>query len=312
MFDHETVLKQEAVDGLNLRSDGTYIDCTLGGGGHAEAIIAQLDSSGELIAFDQDEVALQAAEKRLKGYQTEPILIKRNFRYLKEELAKRSIDKVDGILFDLGVSSPQLDQPERGFSYQHDAPLDMRMNQNSSLTAATVVNEWSYQQLVFIFTKYGEEKFSKQIARKIEAKRKQQLITTTFELVDVIKEAIPAPARRKGGHPAKRIFQALRIAVNDELQAFQEALDQAGEIIGRHGRIAVISFHSLEDRICKQTFKKWSTPPPLPKQIPVIPDEYQPPFQFINKKPIIPGEIETEHNRRSRSAKLRIVERIAE
>ncbi|WP_047984561.1 16S rRNA (cytosine(1402)-N(4))-methyltransferase RsmH [Ornithinibacillus californiensis] len=310
MFDHYTVLKEESIIGLNIKPDGTYVDCTLGGGGHSERIASQLNENGLLIAFDQDVDALQAAKERLAPYLDRILFIHSNFRNLEEELQGHNIDHVDGILFDLGVSSPQLDRGERGFSYQHDAKLDMRMNQEQELSAYDIVNSWSYNELVSIFFKYGEEKFSKQIARKIEEYRKTDAIETTYQLVDIIKEAIPAPARRKGGHPAKRIFQAIRIAVNDELQAFNDALHQAARVVALNGRIAVITFHSLEDRICKQAFKKWSTPKETPRNLPVIPKEYEAPFKLINRKPIVANDEELEENRRSRSAKLRILEKV--
>ena len=309
MFDHYSVLKQEAVDGLDIHPEGTYIDCTLGGGGHAEWIAHRLDKNGLLIGFDQDKQALAAAERRLAAYGNRMKFIHSNFRHLKEKLEQEGIEGADGVLFDLGVSSPQLDQLERGFSYQHDAPLDMRMDRSQPFTAFQVVNEWSYEQLVSIFFRYGEEKFSKQIARKIEERRKLKAIESTLELVELIKEGIPAPARRKGGHPAKRIFQAIRIAVNDELNAFEGALYQAADILRVNGRISVITFHSLEDRICKQVFKKWSTVPPIPKNIPVLPEQNEAPFRLVNRKPILPAETELEANRRSRSAKLRIIEK---
>lgn len=312
MFEHYSVLKEEMIQGLAVRSNGTYIDCTVGGGGHAEQIASKLDQDGLLVAFDQDIDALEAAKKRLATYQDRVLFINNNFRNLKDELLHHDIRYIDGILFDLGVSSPQLDRGERGFSYQHDAPLDMRMNQNQKLNAYEIVNKWPYEQLVSIFFKYGEEKFSKQVARKIEAYRKVRPIETTHQLVDILKEAIPAPARRKGGHPAKRIFQALRIAVNDELVAFNDALDQAASAVDINGRIAVITFHSLEDRVCKQAFKKWSTRKETPRNLPIIPEEHQAPFKQITRKPIQPGEGELQQNRRSRSAKLRIVEKIRE
>ncbi|SDB87500.1 16S rRNA (cytosine1402-N4)-methyltransferase [Pelagirhabdus alkalitolerans] len=301
----------ETIEGLNISEDGIYVDGTLGAGGHSEQIVKQL-VNGRLIAFDQDEHALEAAKERLHTYQDRIEFVHSNFRYITEELNKMGIDQVDGFLFDLGVSSPQLDHGQRGFSYQHDAPLDMRMDQTQSLTAFQVVNEWEYQELVRIFFKYGEEKFSKQIARKIEAKRKESPIQTTHELADIIKEGIPAAARRKGGHPAKRVFQAIRIAVNDELGAFFDVLHQAARKVSVGGRIAVITFHSLEDRICKQAFKKWSTEPPLPKNLPIVPDDKKPPFKFVSKKPIVATEDELFENRRSRSAKLRIVEKVKE
>ncbi|PWU68960.1 16S rRNA (cytosine(1402)-N(4))-methyltransferase RsmH [Gracilibacillus dipsosauri] len=310
MFEHYTVLKKETVNSLHIKPDGTYVDCTLGGGGHSEYLLQQLNEKGKLIAFDQDQQAIAAAKERLQPFVNQISFVKRNFRFLEEELSKLAIPNVDGILFDLGVSSPQLDQEERGFSYQHNAPLDMRMDREHGLDAYTVVNEWSYEELVSIFFRYGEEKFSKQIARKIEAKRQEKPIETTYELVDIIKEAIPAPARRKGGHPAKRIFQAIRIAVNDELTAFHEAIEQAGRLLKVNGRISVITFHSLEDRICKQIFKKWSKAPDLPKNLPIIPEEHQPSFRLVTRKPIIASDEELTENRRSRSAKLRVIEKI--
>ncbi|WP_138415022.1 16S rRNA (cytosine(1402)-N(4))-methyltransferase RsmH [Aquibacillus sediminis] len=310
MFEHFSVLKQEAVDGLNIQPNGTYVDCTLGAGGHSEAIASQLGEGGKLLAFDQDQHSIEAAKQRLSDYNDKVVYVYSNFRNLKQKLQEHNITSVDGILFDLGVSSPQLDQKERGFSYQHDASLDMRMDQSQQTTAYEVVNQWSYEKLVKIFFRYGEEKFSKQIARKIEERREENELKTTFDLVEVIKEAIPAPARRKGGHPAKRVFQAIRIAVNDELNAFYDTLHQAAELVSVGGRISIITFHSLEDRLCKQAFKKWSTNPPLPKNIPIIPEHSKPPFKQINRKPILPNDDELVANRRSRSAKLRIVEKV--
>jgi 16S rRNA (cytosine1402-N4)-methyltransferase len=310
MFKHTTVLLKEAAEGLHIQPDGIYVDCTLGGAGHSEYIVRKLSSNGRLIAFDQDETAIENAKAKLSPYMDRVTLIKSNFRYLREKLAEHGIDQVDGVLFDLGVSSPQLDTPERGFSYHHDAPLDMRMDLHAPLTAYDVVNHWPYEKLVKIFFQYGEEKFSKQIARKIEAYREQKPIETTLELVDLIKEGIPAPARRAGGHPAKRVFQAIRIAVNDELQVFEDALKQAMDVIKPGGRVSVITFHSLEDRICKVAFKNASTPPPLPPGIPVIPDEFKPKFKIITRKPILPSEEELQENNRARSAKLRIIEKL--
>lgn len=310
MFKHTTVLLEEAAQGLKIDPDGVYVDCTLGGAGHSEYIVKQLSSKGRLIAFDQDETAIENAKVKLNPYMEKVTIIKSNFRHLREKLIEYGIDHVDGVLFDLGVSSPQLDTPERGFSYHHDASLDMRMDLHAPLTAYDVVNHWSYEQLVRIFFQYGEEKFSKQVARKIESYREQKAIETTLELVEVIKEAIPAPARRTGGHPAKRIFQAIRIAVNDELQVFEDALEQAMDVIRPGGRVSVITFHSLEDRICKATFKNASTPPPLPPGIPIIPDEFQPKFKLVTRKPIVPSEQELEANNRARSAKLRIIEKL--
>lgn len=310
VFEHTTVLLKEAVDGLNIRPDGIYVDCTLGGAGHSSLILSKLNEKGKLFAFDQDEVAIANAKEKLSEYGSQLTIIKSNFLHLKEELENIGVFKVDGILYDLGVSSPQLDTPERGFSYHHDAPLDMRMDNEAQLSAYDVVNHWSYEDLLRIFFRYGEEKFSKQIARKIEAARETKPIETTFELVDLIKEGIPAPARRKGGHPAKRIFQAIRIAVNDELAVFEESLQQAIELTDQGGRISVITFHSLEDRICKATFKKASELPNLPPGLPIIPDEFKPILKLITRKPILPSEEELEQNNRARSAKLRIAEKL--
>ncbi|MGV2942112.1 16S rRNA (cytosine(1402)-N(4))-methyltransferase RsmH [Mesobacillus sp. LC4] len=310
MFKHTTVLLEETVDGLNIKPDGTYVDCTLGGAGHSELILSKLSEEGKLYAFDQDDIAIANAKEKLAAYGDRLTIIKSNFLYLQEELEKLGVTEVDGILYDLGVSSPQLDTPERGFSYHHDAPLDMRMDQDASLSAYDVINEWPYEKLVKIFFQYGEEKFSKQIARKIEAARESKPVETTGELVELIKDAIPAPARRKGGHPAKRVFQAVRIAVNDELGVFEKSLEQAIDLLSVGGRISVITFHSLEDRICKVTLKKASETPPLPPGLPIIPEEYQPKLKLVNRKPILPSEEELEFNNRARSAKLRIAEKV--
>lgn len=310
MFNHTTVLLNETVEGLNIRPDGTYVDCTLGGGGHSEKILSQLSSEGKLIAFDQDETAIAHAREKLSKYKDNLIFVKSNFKYLKEEVNRLGFSKVHGIVYDLGVSSPQLDTPERGFSYHHDAPLDMRMDLEGEITAYDVVNHWAYEDLVRIFFKYGEEKFSKQIARKIEAAREKSPINTTGELVELIKEGIPAPARRKGGHPAKRVFQAIRIAVNDELNVFESSLNQAIDLLHPEGRICVITFHSLEDRICKSVFKEASEGPPLPPGLPIIPEGYEPLIKLINRKPIIPSQDELEENNRARSSKLRIAEKL--
>jgi 16S rRNA (cytosine1402-N4)-methyltransferase len=308
LFDHITVLKQESVDALNIKPDGIYVDCTLGGAGHSELILSQLET-GHLYAFDQDDKAIENARQVLKEHEGKFTIVRSNFRYIKEQLNSLGVQKVDGILFDLGVSSPQLDEADRGFSYQHDAELDMRMDQTSELTAKDIVNEWSFNELMKIISRSGEEKFAKQIARKIEAAREKKEIQTTGELVEIIKDAIPAPARRTGGHPAKRTFQAIRIAVNDELNAFEDALNDSIELLNIGGRIAVITFHSLEDRACKNILKKASTGPELPPGLPVIPEEYKPTLQLITRKPIVPTENELEENRRSRSAKLRVAEK---
>lgn len=310
MFKHTTVLLEETVGGLNIRPDGIYVDCTLGGGGHSEKILSQLSNEGRLIAFDQDETAIEYAQDKLSKYARNLTFVKSNFKYIQEQINSLDIHKVDGILYDLGVSSPQLDTPERGFSYHHDAPLDMRMDLQGEISAYDVVNHWRYEDLVRIFFRFGEEKFSKQIARKIEAAREKGPIQTTGELVELIKDGIPAPARRKGGHPAKRIFQAIRIAVNDELSVFESSLNQAIDLLNPGGRISVITFHSLEDRICKSVFKEASEGPLLPPGMPVIPEGYEPNIKLINRKPIVPSEEELETNNRSRSAKLRIAEKL--
>ncbi|WP_368503983.1 16S rRNA (cytosine(1402)-N(4))-methyltransferase RsmH [Alkalihalophilus sp. As8PL] len=309
MFTHITVLKEESVKGLAIKPNGIYVDCTLGGAGHSSLILEQLSDEGHLYAFDQDDTALAHAKEVLSKYEGKFTLIRSNFRFLREELAKHGISKVDGVLFDLGVSSPQLDEAERGFSYHQDAALDMRMDQTASLTAHQVVNEWEFNRLVSIISRYGEEKFAKQIARKIEAAREKKSIDTTSELVEIIKDAIPAPARRTGGHPAKRTFQAIRIAVNDELGAFEEALEDAITITNQNGRICVITFHSLEDRLCKEIFREKSKGPDLPPGLPVIPEGYEPDLKLITRKPIIAGDVELTANNRARSAKLRIAEK---
>lgn len=309
MFHHVTVLKEESVAGLNIKPDGVYVDCTLGGAGHSTLIASQLGESGHLYAFDQDDAALAVAKERLHTYEGKVTFIRSNFRFLKQELAKHGISKVDGVLFDLGVSSPQLDEAERGFSYHQDAALDMRMDQTSPLTAYDVVNDWSFERLVSIISRYGEERFAKQIARKIEFSREQEPIKTTGKLVDIIKEAIPAPARRKGGHPAKRTFQAIRIAVNDELGAFEEALEDAITLLNKGGRLSVITFHSLEDRLCKEIFRENSKGPDLPPGLPVIPEGFEPVLSLVTKKPILPSIQELDENNRARSAKLRVAEK---
>ncbi|GAA6113713.1 16S rRNA (cytosine(1402)-N(4))-methyltransferase RsmH [Apilactobacillus apinorum] len=310
-FKHETVLLKEAVDGLNINPEGVYIDCTLGGGGHSARILSQL-TTGHLYSFDQDQVAIDYNQDNLKQYIDEGKVsfIRNNFRNIKEEMANIGIDEVDGILYDLGVSSPQFDDAGRGFSYQHDARLDMRMDQRNPLDAWQIVNEWPYEKLVKIFFRYGEEKFSKQVARAIERNRESHSIDTTEELVDVIKEGIPAAARRHGGHPAKKVFQALRIAVNDELGALEESLEKAIDLIGVNGRVSVITFQSLEDRLVKTMFKEKTTIGDLPSGLPIIPDDMKPDYKLVNKKPILPSDDELRENHRSHSAKLRVIERI--
>ena len=308
MFHHVSVMLNETIDYLNIKEDGVYVDCTLGGAGHALYLLNQLNDKGRLIAIDQDLTAIENAKEVLKEHLHKVTFVHNNFRELTNILNELEIEKVDGIYYDLGVSSPQLDVPERGFSYHNDAKLDMRMDQTQSLSAYEVVNQWSYEALVRIFFRYGEEKFSKQIARRIEAHREQQPIETTLELVDVIKEGIPAKARRKGGHPAKRVFQAIRIAVNDELSAFEDSVEQAIECVKVGGRISVITFHSLEDRLCKQIFQEFEKGPDVPRGLPVIPEAYAPKLKRVNRKPITATDDDLNENNRARSAKLRVAE----
>ncbi|OUL09073.1 16S rRNA (cytosine(1402)-N(4))-methyltransferase [Sedimentibacter sp. SX930] len=311
-FEHYSVLLKESIDGLNIKPDGIYVDCTLGGAGHSSVILSKLNENGHLYAFDQDRIAIENAEATLAIYIEKGMvtLIKANFRNIKEELEDRDVFGVDGILYDLGVSSPQLDQAERGFSYRYDAPLDMRMDQEQELTARVIVNEWPFGELVKIFYRYGEEKFSKQIARKIEKIRETQPIETTGELVEIIKDCIPAPARRKGGHPAKRIFQALRIAVNDELSAIEDSIEDGLKMLNVGGRMSVISFQSLEDRIVKVLFKEASSKEDTLPLLPILPEEYEADYKLISRKPIMPNEAELSENSRSQSAKLRVIERV--
>ena len=308
-FKHETVLLHETVDGLDIKPDGVYVDCTLGGAGHAQYLLDQLGPQGHLYAFDQDMTAINNAKLKLADYveKGQVTFIHQNFRHLKQALEELGIDQVDGIYYDLGVSSPQLDVAERGFSYGQEARLDMRMNQEQALSAYEVVNDWPYEDLVHILYRYGEEKFAKRIARAIEERRAQRPIETTTELAEIVKMAIPAATRRTGGHPAKRSFQAIRIAVNDELGAVEDSLEQALTLLKPEGRISVITFHSLEDRLVKQLFKEVSQGPEVPRGLPVLPGQMQAPFGLVNRKPIVSSPEELEANNRSRSAKLRIL-----
>ncbi|NHN28666.1 16S rRNA (cytosine(1402)-N(4))-methyltransferase RsmH [Paenibacillus agricola] len=316
MFHHITVLKQEAVDGLNIKPEGVYVDCTLGGAGHSSEIVSRLGSEGLLIAFDQDDAALAHAQEQLSSRMDRVKLVRSNFRFLEQQLKleprlmESGQPQVDGILFDLGVSSPQLDEAERGFSYNHDAALDMRMDQTAPLTAREIVNEWPEEEITRILFEYGEEKFSRRIASKIVAARAKGSIESTLQLVELIKEGIPAAARRTGPHPAKRSFQALRIAVNDELGVFEEALVQSIRCLAPGGRIAVITFHSLEDRICKQTFAKYLERCTCPPDFPMCVCGTKGIVKLVNRKPIEASEEELEANTRARSAKLRIAEKL--
>ncbi|WP_339831552.1 16S rRNA (cytosine(1402)-N(4))-methyltransferase RsmH [Paenibacillus sp. FSL R7-0272] len=316
MFHHITVLKEEATEGLNIKQDGIYVDCTLGGAGHSSVIASKLGPGGHLIALDQDDWALDNAREKLAAYENQVTLVKTNFRDLEQVLKdldvpmKDGVPQVDGILYDLGVSSPQFDEGERGFSYNHDAPLDMRMDQDALLTAKEIVNEWPEEEIARILYRYGEEKFSRRIARVIVNQRSQSEIETTGELVELIKEGIPAAARRTGGHPAKRSFQALRIAVNDELGAFEEGLHQAVRCLAPGGRVSVITFHSLEDRICKQIFSSYLEKCTCPPDFPLCVCGGKGTLRLVNRKPLIPSEAELTENSRARSAKLRVAEKL--
>lgn len=313
MFEHQSVLLDEAVQGLHIQPNGIYVDCTLGGAGHSLRMASSLSEHGRLIGIDQDDQALLHARQMIQESNVPGMpqlsLLKKNFRHVNQALDELGITEIDGALYDLGVSSPQLDRPERGFSYMHDAQLDMRMDVEQSLTAEDIVNEYSGQQLTEIIRKYGEERFASRIAWKIIDQRATKRMTTTLQLVDVIKQAIPARNRRTGPHPAKRTFQALRIAVNDELQAFEQSLRVIVPYIKPYGRISVITFHSLEDRICKQFFNEMSLTCLCPPDFPQCVCGQKPLLKRISRKPITPTEIEIEHNPRARSAKLRVAER---
>ena len=311
-FKHVTVLLNEAVENLKIKPDGVYVDCTLGGGGHTRKILSQLNENGRLFSFDQDQTAIEYNQKALDNQlqSGKLTLVKDNFRNIKKRLNDLGVSKIDGAVYDLGVSSPQFDVAQRGFSYKLEAPLDMRMDQGQALTAKQIVNEWSFNDLVRIFSRYGEEKFAKSIARKIEKQRQLQPIQTTTELVEVIKAGIPARARRTGGHPAKRVFQALRIAVNDELGALEASLEQVLEMLNIDGRVSVITFQSLEDRLVKSMFKEKTSLPDLPQGLPVIPQGMEVDYRLVNRKPILPTKSEIEENHRAHSAKLRVIERI--
>ncbi len=305
---HISVLLNEAIDGLNIKDGLIYVDCTLGYAGHSGKILKK-NKKGWLYAFDQDETAIEYSQKKLSKISNNFEIIKSNFENLKEELQKRGITKVDGILFDLGVSSPQLDTKERGFSYHQDARLDMRMDKTNKISAFEVVNNYSESNLITIFYRYGEERYSKSIARKIVEYRANKPIETTLELVEIIKSAVPEKYKRET-HPAKRVFQAIRIEVNRELDVFEKALNDAIEMLNVNGRICVITFHSLEDKICKDIFKRNSEINKVFKGLPNIPYEYLPKLKIIDK--ILPSKEELENNNRSRSATLRIAEKIKE
>lgn len=305
---HYSVLKKELIDGLNIKPDGIYVDATLGYAGDSSEILMRM-KRGFLFAFDQDEEAIKYSEEKLSKISNNYKIIYSNFANIKEKLLENNIEKVDGIIYDLGVSSPQIDEDYRGFSFMKDATLDMRMDINNPLTAKEVVNKYSYEKLVEIFYKYGEEDFSKPIAKSIIKERENKEINTTLELVEAIKRSVPYKYFVTK-HPERQIFQAIRIEVNDELNVLEKSLEDAVSMLKPGGRICVITFHSLEDRIVKQLFKKLSEINPLVKGLPVIPDEYKPLIKLINKKPILPSGEELNENSRSKSAKLRIIERL--
>lgn len=305
---HISVLLNEAVDGLNLKTDGIYVDCTLGYAGHSSIILKRI-KRGYLFAIDQDRDAIQYSRKKLAEIGDNFTIIDSNFSNLKQELRKRNVTFVDGFLFDLGVSSVQLDDASRGFSYHKDARLDMRMNQDSDFSAYDVVNDYSEGELSRIFFEYGEEKYSKSIAKNIVKYRQKKKIETTLELVEIISSALPMKVKREK-HPARKVFQAIRIEVNHELDILENSLRDALELLNVGGRIAVITFHSLEDRIVKNLFKEYTKIDDKVKGLPDIPDSYLPNFELVNKKAITPSKEELENNYRSRSAKLRIIQRI--
>ena len=308
-FHHVSVLLEECIEGLNIKPDGIYVDGTLGGAGHSSRIAAEL-TTGRHIGIDRDPIALKAAAQRLKPWEDRVTLVHSNFCEIKSVLDGLNIEGVDGILLDLGVSSPQLDDGERGFSYMVDAPLDMRMNSGDALTAETIVNTWSYEQLRRILFDYGEERYAPQIAAAICRRREEKPIKTTLELVDVIRSAMPAVALREKQHPAKRSFQAIRIAVNDELGAVREVMDTAIPKLNAGGRLAIITFHSLEDRIVKNGMTEASKGCTCPPSFPVCVCGKKPQVKLISRKPIVASDEELEANPRSRSAKLRVCEKL--
>ncbi len=309
---HVSVLLNETVDLLNVKPDGIYVDGTLGRGGHTSLLLSRL-TTGHVYAFDKDQQAIEESKVNLQKYEGKVTFIHSDFGNMKEALKQYGISKVDGVMMDLGVSSPQFDDPSRGFSYRFDARLDMRMDQSQNLDAYKVVNTYSFADLTKILSRYGEVRFAKQIARAIEKARQEKPIETTFELVDIIKTALPAAELRKKGHPAKQTFQALRIEVNDELGSLRRGLEEACDLLDVHGRCAVITFHSLEDRMVKQTFKDLTTAPFVDPKIPLTVDQMeQASFLNLTKKPIVADEEESIENRRSHSAKLRGIERIKE
>lgn len=309
-FKHTSVLLDETIEGLDIKSDGIYVDGTLGGGGHSSVICSRLSEKGILIGIDRDRDALAAASERLKQYSCTRHYVQSNYSDIKNVLENLGIDAIDGAVLDLGVSSFQLDNAERGFSYMNDAPLDMRMSQEDTFTAYDVVNGYTKDELTGIIRKYGEEKWASRIAEFIVKFRKKKPVESTFELVEIIKAAVPAKARRDGPHPAKRTFQAIRIEVNDELGQLRRACDEFCDVLAPGGRLCVITFHSLEDRIVKECFKRRVNPCTCPPEFPVCICGRTADVRKITGKPVVPGEEELEHNHRARSAKLRIIEKL--
>ena len=309
-FHHVSVLLQECIHGLDIKEAGIYVDGTLGGAGHSKEICKYLGKEGQLVGIDQDINALNASKKKLADERCKVTLIESNFSHVKAQLEKVGIEKIDGMLLDLGVSSHQLDEPTRGFSYMHDAPLDMRMDQNTELTAYAVVNNYSEEELHELIKNYGEEKWSRRIAKFICQHRVEQPIETTYDLVEIIKKAVPKGARRDGPHPAKRTFQAIRIEVNNELGIIEDTIYDIVEVLKPGGRLCIITFHSLEDRIVKQAYKKLENPCTCPREFPVCICNKEVEIKIITRRPILPTDEEIEVNPRSRSAKLRIIEKI--
>lgn len=305
-FKHVSILLNECLDGLEISPEKVYVDGTLGGAGHSYHIASKI-KTGTLISIDRDRSAIENAKIRLEPFMENVKLIKNDFRNIDDAIREAGFDKVDGIMFDLGVSSPQLDITERGFSYMKDSKLDMRMDREQELSAFNIVNEWTYEDLSRIIFRYGEEKFARKIADKIIERRP---INTTFELVEAIKDALPEKVKREKGHPAKKTFQAIRIAVNDELESVEIAMEKAINSLNPSGRLCVITFHSLEDRIVKTIFNEYATGCICSKKIPVCICHNKPKIKIINRKPILPSDEEIDENPRARSAKLRIIEKI--
>lgn len=308
-FSHYSVLLQETIQELHVKPDGTYVDGTLGGGGHALEVLKRLQSKGRLIGIDQDEAAIEAAKERLKAYQDNLVIVRSNYSNIRQVLKEAGVDKVDGIVLDLGVSSYQLDTIERGFSYKYDTSLDMRMDQRQNLTAWHIVNEYTERELFRIIKDYGEDQFAKNIAKHIVINRQKGTIETTYQLNEIIKAAIPAKIRAKGGHPSKKTFQAIRIECNRELEVLRDTLDTMIELLKPEGRLCIITFHSLEDRLVKNAFRRNENPCICPSDFPICNCGRKSLGKMTTRKPILPSEEELAHNSRSKSAKLRVFER---